>query len=183
MHNYANQLPWHRTNAQPLCDEGLSMSLTQDQLQTVIETCEFDRWMGLTIESMDASMLAVKLPFRTEIVGTPTIEHLHGGVVASLIDATGCYLLIGLLNKRVSTASLVVDYLRPAHGNLVAVARLVKLGSRICNVTVEVTGEDGKLAATGRLTVVPLNVVVGEEGQSTASARVRGPVLESKVQA
>jgi uncharacterized protein (TIGR00369 family) len=125
------------------------MSLTQDQLQAVLETCEFDRWLGLSIQSLDESTLTVMLPFRTEIVGTPKIKHLHGGVVASLIDATGCYLLIGLLNKRVSTASLVVDYLRPAHGNLVAVARLVKMGSRICNVTVEVTGEDGKLAAIG----------------------------------
>lgn len=151
------------------------MSLTQDQLQAVIETCEFDRWMGLRIQSLDASTLALVLPFRDEIVGTPKIRHLHGGVVASLIDATGCYLLIGLLNKRVSTASLVVDYLRPAHGGLVALARLVKMGSRICNVTVEVTGEDGKLAATGRLTVVPLDVVVGEEGKAVEPAGARGP--------
>ena len=159
------------------------MSLTQDQLQAVLETCEFDRWLGLSIQSLDESTLTVMLPFRTEIVGTPKIKHLHGGVVASLIDATGCYLLIGLLNKRVSTASLVVDYLRPAHGNLVAVARLVKMGSRICNVTVEVTGEDGKLAATGRLTVVPLDVVLGEEGQLAESAGVRGPVQGHEMQA
>jgi len=159
------------------------MSLTHDQLQAVLETCEFDRWLGLRIQSLDESTLTVVLPFRTEIVGTPKIKHLHGGVVASLIDATGCYLLIGLLNKRVSTASLVVDYLRPAHGNLVAVARLVKMGSRICNVTVEVTGEDGKLAATGRVTAVQLNVVVGEEGQLAESAGVRGPLQGHGMQA
>ena len=98
------------------------MSLKQDQLQAVIETCEFDRWMGLLIRSLDESTLTVMLPFRTEIVGTPKIKNLHGGVVASLIDATGCYLLIG------------------------------------------------------RLTVVPLNVVVGEEGQLAESAGVRGPL-------
>ena len=148
------------------------MNMKQDQLKAVIETCEFDRWMGLRIQSLNESTLALVLPFRNETVGTPEIKHLHGGVVASLIDATGCYLLIALLNKRVSTASLVVDYLRPAHGELVAVARLVKMGSRICNVTVEVSGEDGKLAATGRLTVVPLNVVVGEEGQLAESTGV-----------
>jgi uncharacterized protein (TIGR00369 family) len=141
------------------------MSLTQEQLQAVIETCEFDRWMNLKVQSLDESTLTVKLPFRSEIVGTPKVNRLHGGVVASLIDAAGCYLLIALLVKRVSTVNLVVDYLRPAHGEMIAVARLVKLGGRICNVTVEVTGSDGKLAATGRVTVVPSNVTVGEEDQ------------------
>jgi hypothetical protein len=57
------------------------------------------------------------------------------------------------------------------------------MGSRICNVTVEVSGEDGKLAATGRLTVVPLNVVLGEEGQLAESAGVRGPLQGHGMQA
>ena len=159
------------------------MSLTQDQLQAVLETCEFDRWLGLSIQSLDESTLTVMLPFRTEIVGTPKIKHLHGGGVASLIDATGCYLLIALLNKRVSTASLVVDYLRPAHGDLVAVARLVKIGSRVCNVTVEVSAEDGKLSATGRLTVVPINMAADEEGHLAEPTGVRGPVQKHGMQA
>ncbi len=149
------------------------MSLTRNQLQAVVETCEFDRWMGLKVRSLDDSTLTMLLPFRTEIVGTPKVNRLHGGVVAGLIDAAGCYLLIALLDKRVSTANMVVDYLRPAHGEMVAVARLVKMGRRICNVTVEVTGSDGKLAATGRLSVVPSNVALGEEEQMIASAAQR----------
>lgn len=139
------------------------MSLTPKELQTVIQTCEFDSWMGLQVKALDESTLTVQMPFRSETVGTPKVNRLHGGIVASLIDAAGCYLLIALLVKRVSTVNLVVDYLRPAHGEMTAVARLIKLGGRICNVTVEVTGSDGKLAATGRLTVVPSNVTVGEE--------------------
>lgn len=141
------------------------MSLTRDELQAVIETCEFDRWMGLKVESLDATTLTLRMPFRTEIGGTPKVNRLHGGVVASLIDSTGCYLLIALNVKRVSTINLVVDFLRPAHGEMVGVARLVKIGRKICNVTVEVTGSDGKLVATGRLTVVPSDVPVGEEHQ------------------
>lgn len=150
------------------------MSLTRDQLQAVIETCQFDRWMGLKVDSLDDATLTVLLPFRSEIVGTPKVNRVHGGVIASLIDAAGCYLLIALLVKRVATVNLVVDYLRPAHGAMIAVARLVKIGSSICNITVEVTGADGKLAATGRLTVVSSNVAVGEEEQLIGSAALRG---------
>jgi uncharacterized protein (TIGR00369 family) len=151
------------------------MSLTLNQLQEVVETCEFDRWMGLKVQSLDETTLTMLLPFRTEIVGTPKVNRLHGGVVAGLIDAAGCYLLIALLTNRVSTANLVVDYLRPAYGEMVAVARLVKRGRRICNVTVEVTGSDGKLAATGRLSIVPLDVPLGEEEQMIGSAARREP--------
>ena len=157
------------------------MSLTRDQLQGVVETCEFDCWMGLKVQSLDDTTLTMLLPFRTEIVGTPKVNRLHGGVVAGLIDAAGCYLLIALLVQRVSTANLVVDYLRPAHGEMIAVARLVKMGRRICNVTVEVTGADGKLAATGRLVVVPSNVAVGDESQMIGSAARREPEQEHVV--
>lgn len=141
------------------------MTLTRDQLQAVIETCEFDRWMGLKVESLGDTSLTLLLPFRAEIAGTPKVNRLHGGVVASLIDATGCYLLIALNVKRVSTVNLVVDYLRPAHGEMVAIARIVKMGRKICNLTVEVTGADGKLAATGRVTIMPSDVALGEEEQ------------------
>lgn len=139
------------------------MHMTRDELQQVVATSEFDRWMGLRVEALDASSLRMRLPLRDEIVGTPGVRRLHGGVTASLIDATGSYLLISQLNKRVSTVNLAVDYLRPAQGELVATARIVKLGRKICNVAVTVTGEDGKEVAAGRLTVVPSSVTVGEE--------------------
>jgi len=157
------------------------MILTLDQLQAVVETCAFDNWMGLKVQSLDEATLTLLLPFRAEIVGTPKINRLHGGVVAGLIDAAGCYLLIALLGKRVSTAGLAVDYLRSAHGEMVAVARVIKMGRRICNVTVEVTGGDGKLVAAGRLTVVPLDVAVGEEHHMLGSATPRSREQELRV--
>ncbi|MDD2743152.1 MAG: PaaI family thioesterase [Rhodocyclaceae bacterium] len=159
------------------------MRLTRSQLQAVIETCEFDRWMNLQVEALDDKTLTMRLPFRAEIVGTPKVDRLHGGVVASLIDVAGCYLLIALLNKRVSTVNLVVDFLRPAHGELIAVARMVKMGRSVCNLTVEVTGSDGKLAATGRLVIVPSNVTVGEEHQMIGSTASRGSEQEKAMRA
>jgi len=139
------------------------MALSLAELQQVMETCEFDRWLGLVAEHLDDESLVTRMPLRTEILGTPKVDRLHGGVIAALIDATACYLLISQLIKRVSTVSLVVDYLRPSHGEMIARARIVKLGQRICVVAVEVTGANGKLAATGRVTIAPSNVTVGEE--------------------
>src|SRR5690606_31535707 len=102
--------------------------------------------------------LSIKLPVRPEVLGTPVIDRLHGGVVASLIDATACYLLIAINNRRVSTADMVVDYLRPAHGDLVAKSRLVKLGRTISVVAVDVHDRLGKHVATGRLAIAMTQV-------------------------
>lgn len=143
------------------------MNMTLDRLQAVIETCEFDKWLGLEARSLDEETLTLLMPLRPEMIGTPKVKRLHGGVVASLIDAAACYLLIANTGSRVTTANLVIDYLRPAHGDMVAVSKIVKIGKRLCNVTVEVTGADGKLAAIGRGTIVPLEVAIGDEDQMT----------------
>lgn len=141
--------------------------MTRDELQQVVATSAFDRWMDLRVESLDATTLRMRLPLRDEIIGIPTVRLLHGGVIASFIDAAGSYLLIAHLNKRLSTVNLVVDYLRPAQGELVATAQIVKLGRKICNVAVTVAGEDGKDVASGRLTIVPSAVTIGEEQAGT----------------
>jgi len=146
------------------------MTMTRDELQEIVTTSAFDRWMGLQVETLDETSLRMRLPFREEIVGTPTVRRLHGGVTASFIDATGSYFLIARLNKRISTINLVIDFLRPAEGELVAIAQIVKIGRRICNVAVTVTGEDGKEVATGRLTIVPSEVTIGQEQAGTRIA-------------
>jgi uncharacterized protein (TIGR00369 family) len=139
------------------------MTLSAAELQDVVGTGVFDTWLGLRIETLDETSLVVRMPVRDDIYGTRTASRLHGGAMASLIDAAGCYLLIARLGTRLSTVNMVVDFLRPAIGDVVAKATIVKLGRRICVVAVEVTGEDGKLAATGRLNVAPSDVKLGEE--------------------
>jgi uncharacterized protein (TIGR00369 family) len=146
------------------------MELTLAQVQSVINTCEFDRWLGLTAMELDETGLTVRMPVRREILGTPKIDRLHGGAVSTLIDAAGCYLLIALNNKRVSTVDMIVDYLRPAHGDMTARSRVVKLGRTICVVAVEVTGGNGKLVATGRLAIAPSNIPIGREEMFAARA-------------
>jgi len=146
------------------------MELSLEKLQSVVEVCRFDQWLGLTAVELGADTLTMRMPVRPEVLGTPVIDRLHGGVVASLIDATACYLLIALRNKRVSTADMVVDYLRPAHGELVATSKLVKLGRTISVVTVEVHDRIGKLVAIGRLAIAMSQVTVGDEHEMARPA-------------
>jgi uncharacterized protein (TIGR00369 family) len=137
--------------------------LSSEELQDVINTSAFDNWLGLEVQNLDAQSLVLRMALRPETVGTPKVDRLHGGAVASLLDATACYLLIAHLNTRVSTVNMFIEYLRPAHGDVVATARVVKMGKRICSVTVDAIDARAVLVATGKITVMPSAVPIGQE--------------------
>ncbi|MDO9526305.1 MAG: hypothetical protein Q7J57_12360, partial [Gemmobacter sp.] len=84
------------------------MTMTDAELQATVDTSQFDSWMGLKVVSLTPETLTMRMPLRTEMIGAPNLNRLHGGLVASLIDAVGCYLLIARLGTRVSTANMVV---------------------------------------------------------------------------
>ena len=49
------------------------------------------------------------------------------------------------------TADLQITYLRKAHGELKAEARVRKRGRQLCTVHVDITDSEGMLCATGRV--------------------------------
>ncbi len=94
-------------------------------------------------------------------------EHLnyndvvHGGVISSLIDsvAGGAVRTLrdeGEIRKRPhATSDLHVSYLAPARGSeLVAEARVVKMGRTAAFTEVEVRDDGGRLVAMGLVTFV-----------------------------
>ena len=94
----------------------------------------------------------------------PVVEKLrggvagsvHGGVISSLVDIA-CLEAIVTTVKRgeqmAGTAELNVSYLRPALGTAIfATAHLLKKGRTLAVVDVEITNEDDKLLAKGRVT-------------------------------
>lgn len=76
----------------------------------------------------------VRIPFLPELVGDPFRPALHGGVVATLLDATGGAAVWSTLSlaDRVSTIDIRVDYLRPGRlAELVAEAQVRRVGHRV----------------------------------------------------
>ena len=76
--------------------------------------------------------------------------HIHGGVISTLADNTGWFVLEPHLTKEQTamTQELTVNYLYPGKGErLISRGKLVKLGKRTAFVTVELYCDD-KLIAT-----------------------------------
>lgn len=76
---------------------------------------------------------------------------IHGGAIATLADtvAGSCACSNG---DTCVTTSCTLEFLRPAHGDLLCQATPKKLGQKLSVIQVTITNTDGKAVATGTLT-------------------------------
>jgi uncharacterized protein (TIGR00369 family) len=116
--------------------------------QVMEEGIPFNRVLGLKAQKLTRTREEVELllPYRDELIGDPLRPALHGGTISALIDTAGgavAFLNVGETD-RVSTVDLVVDYLQPGPAaDIVAKARVVRRGNRVCIANVEVVRADG----------------------------------------
>lgn len=105
-------------------------------------------YIGCIVESSDKDSASLSIEIREE-----HLQHMgfiHGGVISTLADNTGWFVLEPHLCKGQTavTQELTVNYLYPGKGKrLLSVGKLVKLGKRTAFVTVELYCDD-KLIAT-----------------------------------
>jgi uncharacterized protein (TIGR00369 family) len=109
---------------------------------------------------------------KCQVKGRTELENpngvIHGGVLATLIDATITqamlmtdeYQVVRETKGSLSTIDLHVKYLRPAkHGRLICEATIVQLGKRVIHAQAVVRNEDGKDIALGDASLI---IVSGE---------------------
>lgn len=112
----------------------------------------FQRFLEIEARSVDKELGQVEfmLPFRTGYARAEGDDQVHGGVVAAFVDIAGDYALAVKLGYFVPTIDLRVDFLRPAHGTLTAMARTVRVGRNVGFVDVDILNASRLLVATGR---------------------------------
>lgn len=74
---------------------------------------------------------------------------VHGGVVASLLDAAMGIALRSALRagEGIATVSLTVNYLEPGQGTLIAAGRVVRAGRTVASTEAEVADAAGRKVA------------------------------------
>jgi uncharacterized protein (TIGR00369 family) len=112
------------------------------------------------LEGFDLRVIEASAPERFAIeLATPAETYnaagaVHGGVLATLIDHVGGRAAGHLADRVGPTADLHIRYLNPASGDFVrAEARILRAGGRLVIVAIEVTDPDGRVVATGDMTV------------------------------
>jgi len=133
----------------------------QALLQQVMEEyIAFNKYLGLKVESFDIHAPKLRFDMRPELVGNPSRQILHGGVISATLDVAGGFaIMLSIAGEspvtptsfpNMGTIDLRVDYLRPGRGKyFVATARIVRKGSRIAVVHMELHNDAGELIATG----------------------------------
>lgn len=125
----------------------------------------FNQLLGMKVESLDPAGARIRFDMRPDLIGHYPTGRLHGGVIASVLDATGgLALMCGIAEKhrdetatqvmtrfgRFGTIDLRTDFLRPGIGqSFVATGRVTRLGGRIGSAQMSLENEAGTLIATG----------------------------------
>lgn len=119
-------------------------------LEQALQVAPFHRWLGVTVVAQGGESVSIEMPWRDEMISSPKLPAMHGGIVAALIDLTGFYTVLASGNICASTADLHVDYHRAAsRETIVAHGKIVRVGKRLSVAEVKVEGQRG-LIASGR---------------------------------
>jgi uncharacterized protein (TIGR00369 family) len=122
-----------------------------DTLAAMVRDCPFHAWLGVELISLDATGIAIRMPWRAEFVSDPERGYAHGGVLASLIDLAADYAVAARLGRGAATVDMRVDYHRAAMpGPLVARAAVIKVGGTLATAEARVFDERDELVASGR---------------------------------
>ena len=124
------------------------------------EQIAFNKHLGLKVESFEPAAPKLRFEMRPELVGNPSRQILHGGVISATLDVAGGFaIMLSIAGEHevtptsfpnMGTIDLRVDYLRPGRGKFfVATARIVRQGSRIAVTHMELHNDTGELIATG----------------------------------
>jgi len=111
----------------------------------------FNQFLGVKMIDGGDGFVTLEQPYRDEFLGDVSRPALHGGVISTLVDVAGGGAAFTRIDfeagDRLSTVDLRVDYLRPAgKADLLAEARVVRMGSHVAMVRVVVFSEGVQVA-------------------------------------
>jgi uncharacterized protein (TIGR00369 family) len=115
------------------------------------------RHLGILIAELGVGEALVEI--RSQDVHRQVFGHVHGGVIASLVDTAIFWCFFGELEESVgiTTVDLKVNYLAPvAAGKLSARGKRIRLGRTLGLGETEVFNGEGKLVAHGTSSVIVL---------------------------
>ena len=130
----------------------------------------FNRLIGLRVETLRTDFVSIRFDMRQELIGNYIHGILHGGVISSVLDATGgLTAAVSILEKmqgrsveqitdriaRVGTIDLRIDYLRPGRGKFFrAKSTIMRSGNKVAVTRMELFNNKDLLIAVGTGTYI-----------------------------
>ena len=125
----------------------------------------FNSVLGLKVTVLEPDRVVGRIDMKHELIGHFAHNRIHGGVVASGLDAMAGLAVMAAIGARhmdeppeqrllrftkLGTIDLRIDYLRPAVSEHFELhAQVLRLGSRVASTRMEFFDAQGKLLSTG----------------------------------
>ncbi|MDG5820322.1 PaaI family thioesterase [Natronococcus sp. A-GB7] len=120
-------------------------------IEAFFEGMPFASLLGIEITECADGYAEGRLEMREELSWNEDELMAHGGVTFTLADTVGGAALVSLVDQPVPTIDMRIDYLSAGTGDLYAEADVVRCGSDVGTVDVEVyTAEEDTLIADAR---------------------------------
>ena len=118
------------------------------------DTNSYHKMLGVTLVEHRPSYGKIVLK-KDENTPTGSGGSVHGGVLAAMVDIVMLVAMFAEMRdseQPAGTAELSITYLRQSHGEQIyAEANVVKRGRQLSFVEVDITDDDGRLCARGRV--------------------------------
>ena len=120
-------------------------------VESFFEEMPFADLLGVEVTEVEDGHAEGKLEMREELSWNADRLMAHGGVTFTLADTVGGAALVSLVDQPVPTIDMRIDYLEAGTGDLRAEADVVRCGSDVGVVDVEVyavddDGDDAQVA-------------------------------------
>jgi len=131
-----------------MAETGMSFA----QLQEILKGSPYHRLFNMDLVATQAEdELQVRIQYTNAVERIPGAGQYHGGVLASLGDIAGSFLIAQVTGMGGSTIHFSIDYLRPAvKTEVTARARVRRIGKTVGFVDVDIQDGSGQLVAVCR---------------------------------
>ncbi len=127
-----------------------NLEVVTGDISGLFQAIPFANWLDLKA-SKDAEGVLCRMPFAQRLIGNPNLPALHGGIVATFLEATALAVVVDAQNnpdarcgKEIPRViSTTVDYLRPAGPkDTFGRAEIIRLGTRLATVVATAWQDD-----------------------------------------
>ena len=131
--------------------------LSTAALRRLMNELPFNSHLGLKLKRRHEDGVTIECPIRPEFFNIH--KTLHGGVTATLIDVAGGFGTMSHYGRRpCATVEMKLSYFLPLTGKRVlARSKVLRAGSTLCVMQVDVHDDKGRLAAAGMITYMLLD--------------------------
>ena len=112
-------------------------------IESFFEEMPFADLLGVEVTAVEDGRAEGRVEMREELSWNADRLVAHGGVTFTLADTVGGAALVSLVDQPVPTIDMRIDYLEAGTGDLRAEAEVVRCGSDVGVVDVDVFAEGG----------------------------------------